>query len=217
MDWQLAISRNREALLVIIVALMKSVGLVDGGMLTTLPRLLYARALAIIRPAESALRRLIMIAAHEMALRGVGHRKQRTSTTDFTQLGSRQHAHVSAFSLIDPLKNFGSEPADFAVLDVSLDSEQSNPESARMSAVMLARRILTLKKALESIPVQAKRLARWYGQRDLALQHYQPHRLSPLRPGLPIGLPRRNRNEVQVLLRECHLLALYSNERRDSS
>ena len=70
MDWPLVIDRNRTALLTIIVALMVSLGLVSGGKLTTLPFFLYRRALRILRPAESALRRLIMIVAHEMKLRG---------------------------------------------------------------------------------------------------------------------------------------------------
>ena len=70
MDWPLVIDRNRTALMTIIVALMASLGLAGGGRLTTLPFFLYHRALRILRPAESALRRLIMIVAHEMALRG---------------------------------------------------------------------------------------------------------------------------------------------------
>ncbi len=70
MNWPLAIHRNRTALLTIIVALMVSLGLVSGGRLSTLPFFLYRRALRILRPAESAVRRLIMIVAHEMKLRG---------------------------------------------------------------------------------------------------------------------------------------------------
>ncbi len=69
MDWPLAIDKNREKLINIIVALMASLGLTDGGKLTTLPFYLYRKALLILRPAEAAVRRLIMMAVYEMELR----------------------------------------------------------------------------------------------------------------------------------------------------
>jgi hypothetical protein len=52
MDWQLVIDRNRTALLAIIVALVASLGLTDGGRLTALPRFVYAQALAVLRAAK---------------------------------------------------------------------------------------------------------------------------------------------------------------------
>jgi hypothetical protein len=221
MDWQLAITRNRGALLVIIVALMKSVGLVDGGMLTTLPRLLYARALAIIRPAESAVRRLIMIAAHLLPVRVFGPRKTRATSTNFALLRSLQHSHVPAFHLIDPRKHFGLQSPDFEYLDAAFDDEPTNithmSAITRISAVTLGRRLLALKNALDTIPLQAKRLARWYAARDLAHRQNKLHLMSPMRPGPPIGLPRGKRSEIQEVLRECHLLAIYARDQHDSS
>jgi hypothetical protein len=65
MDWELAIDRNRKALLTIVLALMASVGLRAGGVLNGLPQFLYAKAQATLRQAESAARRLIVMAAHE--------------------------------------------------------------------------------------------------------------------------------------------------------
>ncbi|MGL4490032.1 MAG: hypothetical protein ACRCU5_11385, partial [Rhizobiaceae bacterium] len=70
MNWQIAIDKNREALLSIIIVLMNSLGLVKGGMLTTLPFHIYRKTLYILRPAEAAVRRLIIMAAYELELRG---------------------------------------------------------------------------------------------------------------------------------------------------
>jgi hypothetical protein len=66
MDWELAIDRNRKALLTIVLALMASVGLRAGGVLNGLPQFLYAKAQATLRQAESATRRLIVMAAHSL-------------------------------------------------------------------------------------------------------------------------------------------------------
>jgi hypothetical protein len=223
MDWQLAITRNREALTAIIMALIKSLGLINGGALTTLPIHIYTRALAIIRPAESAVRRLIMIAAHELVLRGV---KLRAGTRDGLAeflYSHRPNPHaepaIPAFTLLDPLKSFREEAPDFELLDDHQFSGDNDapPTTTRISAISFSRRLLALKHALENLPKQAKRLARWYAQRDAARQALQPHRLSPLRPGLPVGLPRRKLSEVQEVLRECHLLAIYARDQHDSS
>jgi hypothetical protein len=217
MDWQLAITRNREALAAIIMALIKSLGLSQGGTLTTLPILIYARALAIIRPAESAVRRLIMIAAIQLSPSQFRLRPPRASQTDFALLRQRAAIPIPAFNLIDPLKTFGDQTPDFQIIDTSFTDDHEPKTTTRISAIALGRRLLSLKKALDTIPRQAKRLARWYAARDAALQASAPHRLSPLRPGPPIGLPRRRRSEVQNVLRECHLLAIYARDQHDSS
>jgi hypothetical protein len=223
MDWQLAITRNREALMTIIMALVKSLGLSDGGVLTSLPILVYARALAILRPAESAVRRLIMIAAHEMALRGVKLRVRRQGGLAEFLYSHRPNPHaepaIPAFNLIDPLKTFGEAAPDFEVLGYhqSLDNQDSPQTTTRISALTLSRRLLALKNALDNLPKQAKRLARWYAQRDAARQNLRLHRLSPLRPGPPVGLPKSKRSELQELLLECHLLAIHARDQHDSS
>ncbi len=137
MDWQLAITRNRDALNAIVAAVMVMVGLRAGGTLTTLPRYLYARALLIVRQAESALRRLIVIAA--------------------------------------------------------------------------------LNLALDAIPHHATRLLRWYERRDLALKQNKAHRVSPMRPGRAPAARRKKTHEVEKVLLECHLLAVYAGEQWNSS
>ena len=57
MDWTLAITRNREALLRIIAALYALVGLTNGAAFLRLPRHIYRAMSRVLRPAESAVRR----------------------------------------------------------------------------------------------------------------------------------------------------------------
>jgi hypothetical protein len=116
MDWQLAITRNREALTAIILALIKSLGLSGGGTLTTLPIHIYTRALAILRPAESAVRRLIMIAAMQLSPTIFRARPIRASHPNFASFAQSKADHIPAFNLIDPLKTFGEIAADFEIL-----------------------------------------------------------------------------------------------------
>ncbi len=219
MDWPLVIDRNRTALLTIIVALMGSLGLVAGGRLTVLPYFLYHRALAILRPAESAVRRLIMIVAHEMKLRGFKLRPARRDGLAefliFSRPNPRDEPALPSFNLIDPLKLFGREAPD---MDGFYAGEESGlPDMSPVPAASLALRILALKNALENLPRQAKRLARWYEQRDLAYAQNLAHRYSPMRPGPAPYSQQRNRDEIGEVLLECHLLAIYAGERQDSS
>ncbi len=219
MNWPLVIHRNRTALLTIIVALMASLGLVSGGRLSTLPFFLYRRALRILRPAESAVRRLIMIVAHEMALRGFKLRPaQRDGLVEFlifSRPNPRGEPALPSFNLIDPLKIFGREAPD---LDGFYSGEYSDaPDKTPVPAASLGLRILALKNALENLPKHAKRLARWYEQRDLAYSQNLPHRYSPMRPGPAPASQRRKIHEVDEVLLECHLLAIYAGERQDSS
>ncbi len=61
----LAITRNRQALLPIVAAIVALLGGRDG----LIPRGMRRAALALLRPAESAVRRLIVIATQGLALR----------------------------------------------------------------------------------------------------------------------------------------------------
>ncbi len=219
MDWPLVIDRNRTALLTIMGALMASLGLVSGGRLTVLPLFLYRRALLILRPAESAVRRLIMIVVHEMALRGFKLRPARRDGLAeflvFSRPNPRGEPALPSFNLIDPLKIFGREAPD---VDGLYSGENSDgPEVTPISAASLGLRILALKNALENLPRHARRLARWYEQRDLAYAQNLAHRYSPMRPGPAPASRRRTDHEVDEVLLECHLLALYAGERQDSS
>jgi hypothetical protein len=210
MDWQIAISRNKTALLLIITALMKTLGLGPGGTLTTLPRALYANAILILRPAESAVRRLIVIAAHALSLQNPKPAKPRITIGRHATAFPNATNFAPSFALIEPLKTFVPNTADFKTFD-------TNFPAPRIPAAALGRRLLALQHALNTLDKQARRLARWYAARDAAYTQSRPHRFSPLRPGPAPASKKRPKREIEIILQECHLLALYTRERHDSS
>lgn len=225
MDWQRAIEINHAALLRILNALVHTLGLTNGGMLTTLPYRLYRKALLIIRPAESALRRLIMLAAHEMELRGVkyaprGALAQRSGMRELIRLKTRDEGRrLPSFNLIDPLKSFDGEAPDFASFGATFSDENSDEQAPydRVDAAALGRRLLVLIKALASIPHQARQLRRWYVQRNIAYAQNKPHRFSPLHPGPALAYRKSHRHEIEAILLECHGLAVMTRSRPNSS
>ncbi len=157
MDWPLAIEKNRERLLAVIVVLIASLGLANGSRLTTLPHYVFRRALAILRPAESALRRLIVIAAHQLDLSRFKPRQPRhTPVANFIFLPPRSEDHVPAFQLIEPLKIFSEELPDFASFGAShgnIFDENAEPSNRKpVPALQLGLRLLALKRALDHLP-----------------------------------------------------------------
>jgi hypothetical protein len=78
------------------------------------------------------------------------------------------------------------------------------PTDGQVDARRLSLRLHALKRALEDVSGQAKRLARWRARRE------KVERLkfkSPMRPGFPPGHRRMAVHEVDFVLRECHWLA----------
>jgi hypothetical protein len=237
LDWTLAIARNREALQRIVAALFALAGLANGAAFAVLPRQTYRAILLVLRPAESAVRRLIVIAAHGLSIKANPSRSMPIGLTP-----SKGQARAPAFTLIDPLKRFApfsqtdeDKPNAFAFVE---DEEEENDHFENASiprisvpgffnptfhapasdpapndlinAARLSRRLDALMRALSDLPKQARRLARWQARRDLALQSSaprKPRRLSAIRPGSPPG-SRHRHHEVDHVLRECHLLML---------
>jgi hypothetical protein len=243
MDWTYAINRHRDAMLRIVAGLFALVGLQEGRALGTLPRHVYRAVLLVLRPAEAAARRLVVIAARGIVLSPCPARAAPVG------LSARADAPRNpSFCLIDPLKRFAplqadTDDSDFADLwnDQNEDEEVSYPASDHalprisvpglydpafvirpvpsledpINAAQLGRRLLALKLALDHLPRQARRLARWRARRDFLLQSagpVRPRRLSPLRPGLPPGHRKRQRHDVDEVLLDCHSLALYASK-----
>ena len=67
--WDLAIKRNREALKGIIETLFAMLGLVGEATVSRIPKPLHSAVLLVLRPAESAVRRLIVIAARGVVVK----------------------------------------------------------------------------------------------------------------------------------------------------
>jgi hypothetical protein len=69
MDWDFSIERNREPLLGHILGLFALIGLTEGGMVERVSRPIYRRALTVLKSAESAVRRLIIVMARDLKVK----------------------------------------------------------------------------------------------------------------------------------------------------
>ncbi len=78
------------------------------------------------------------------------------------------------------------------------------PPDGLVGAARLSRRLQALKLALEDLPRQARRMARWRVRRE---NMHSPKFRSPLRPGRPPGSRRKPVHLVDEVLTECHWLA----------
>jgi hypothetical protein len=230
MDWAMAIERNSEALLRVVASLVAMVRVKGGGVAAFLPREVYAAALILLRPAESAVRRLIIMAARGIVV------KLRLGAARAFPAGlavNKDAARIPAFCLIDPLKRFA--PDDFewgktkvqslprisvpGIFDPVFPPPQQLPTDDMIAAAALGRRVQALRFALDHLPQQARRLARWKAKCDLARQAGgKPGRLSPFRPGYAPGYHRHKPQEVDDILSECHHFAREAwHEKPDTS
>lgn len=234
MDWNLAISCNRDQLLRIIASLFAllrldpATSLVGGAQTVTVPRHVYRAVLLVLRPAESAVRRLIIIAACGLVLKVRAARPAIKHSGAFPSIALPT---IPAFPLIDPRKRFSQgtlvwgqvktiphirtfstfEPLVAPVWPPFNPVHQAPRADDPINATGLCRRLNSLKSVLEDLTKQARRLARLKARQALAKQGQKPFRpslLSPTRPGPPPGFRKRAVREIDHVLRECHALVL---------
>jgi hypothetical protein len=227
MDWALAIERNRQALLRIVAALCTMIGLGEAGAVARVSRPVCRAVLSVLRPAEAAVRRLIVVAARGIVVAPRAPRP--VPGVRIIPAGTRQ-GHVT-FQLFDPHRNpakaHGRSDAGargnprIRVIDVAFDPRiplfrlihQPAPEPVApeedhtVNAGPLCRRLAAIRVALEDLPRQAKRYARWQAR---PLETRRPKRLLALRSGPPPGLRGRHTREVDEVLSECHWLARHA-------
>src|SRR5687768_4802994 len=103
MDWDRAIERNREPLLRIVAALFAMIGLIEAAAVERLSRPVYRAVLLVLRPAEAAVRRLIIVAARGMVVKPA---PVRPAPAGLAITGKGQ-GRVS-FRLFDPRRRFDS-------------------------------------------------------------------------------------------------------------
>ena len=225
MDWDGIIERNAGRLVMVVTELFAMAGFGRGGM-ALLPRHVCHAILALLRPAESALRRLIVIAARGLAvkLRDGGASRAFPAGSAFERDADR----VAAFCLIDPLKRlapawFEDEEAELQTapqviprisvpgfIDPVFPPQKTVPafrpipeDDDLISPNALRRRLIALRHALDNLPRQALRLARWRARR--ALKKFR--RRSPFRPGFAPGYHRSKPREIDAILADCHHFA----------
>jgi hypothetical protein len=218
MDWTRAIERNRDALTAILTALFAMLGLPANGSVGRIPRLVHRTVLRVLRPAESAARRLIVIAARGLVVKPAASRPMPAGG-----IVRKGGAPRLSFSLFDPRKRFALKPrrsgprsipriTTFSVnawgdpvwSSSSPRPAAKPPDDGRVDVTRLSRRLEALKLALADLPRQARRLVRAQARREkipnLRLK-------SPLRPGRAPGSRRKPDHDVDHVLIECHALA----------
>lgn len=211
MDWPLAIERHRQALLGIVATIGALLGEGEGAIARGLRR----AALALLRPAESAARRLIVIAAlgllvrprasrpllHPIPARAGGGERRPPAFALFDRAKLYRPAARVVPRGIPRIRSFWTSPAPAS--SPAPSRARPDPE-ALVDGAGLRLRLAALEFALADLPHQARRLAR-----HRARQAARPGRLPrrPLRLGRPPGWRPRPDREVDAVLRECHALA----------
>ena len=218
MDWDLAIKRNSEALKGIIAGLFAMLELAGGITVSRIPQSLHSAVRRILWPAESAVRRLIVIAARGLVVK-LSTARPGLRPKPVGKIGKGGGSPRSAFQLFDTRKNFALRPrrksprvvprihffnSDSTVTSLWLGRPPVAAAPPDGLVEPLTRRLQILKSALEDLPRQARRLARWRARREKAPS---PKFRSPLRLGPPPGRRRKPTHLVDEVLIECHGLA----------
>jgi hypothetical protein len=190
---QRQIGTLRHELLGILVALWKMAGL-GGGL--TIPRSLHRAVARLLRPAEAATRRLILVLAHKLEVTLAPPRAARL------QQRVARPAAWRNFELADPAPEWpGRSRRAFKGIGVAKGGE--------IFAGRLADRLDALCHALDDLKVQARRMARWQALRRRARARGAFVSLRPLRPGLPVDLrgragKRLGKYPLRALLGQAH-------------
>lgn len=246
MIWSTAriVEQSRLALVRLVAGLFAFAGIVPNGEgVAVLPRTVRSAIWLVLRPAESAARRLIFVEARNVAVSEddvPAARPQNTrNAARQNETAKKRGTRLPRFRLIDPRKfieelhpdrrppKARSKPSTEPQLQVRVAGFDGQPDFVIWSepkaapepddlvtATRLCRRMLALKLALDDLPSQAKRLAREMAKRAKAPPG--PGRVPPLRGGFPPGYRQRPIHEVDDLLRTCHWLAT-RREPADSS
>jgi hypothetical protein len=215
LDWKQAIEINRLALARIVAELVSLLAAQGDGVRVSLS--VYQLIARILFPAESAVRRLIVIAARGLVV--PVPQAQPMPPGIFIQGKCAKATARMAFQLFDTRKHFGDnddapmQPKSYPRIRVVGDADPRSlfmakfdvPGAASETATQRLRlRLAALMRALDTLPHQAQRLVRWRARRA-ALKN--PKFLEPLRPGPPPGHRQRPRDQIDVVLKECHALA----------
>jgi hypothetical protein len=195
-DWRdSAIEKNRAALLRIIAVLFVYAGLDEGGA-DMVPRRVWRMVLRLLRPAESAARRLIVIAARgievappkprpEIPLTGI-ERLVAAGVLTFHEVNlglacapqpqpakpEKSAPGIPAFPLTDPPRRFDTKAWD-GLRPFPRDGFDLLNADEEVDARHLCCRILSLKAALDDLPRHARRLARREARAHLASRQMQ--------------------------------------------
>jgi hypothetical protein len=221
MDLTTAIDRHRDALARLVGLMFAMIGLDEGRAVERLSRRMNRAVLRLLAPAESAVRRLIAVAAHGIEVKP----PQPRPSTFGLNIARSSRGRVS-FRLFDPpqrfaelsFRHFGRATGGprIRVIDTEFDPRiplfraevpaprEPTPDDGTIDAAPLCRRLAAITAALEDLPRQARRYARWLAR---PVEKRRPQRVSLLRSGPPPGFRKRPIYEVDHILIACDRLA----------
>ncbi|PSJ57689.1 hypothetical protein [Kumtagia ephedrae] len=219
----------------------------------TLPRHLHRAVLKLLYPAEAAVRRLIVVAARGLVVALPTPRPREPKPAIPRKAGrpgmplppQNLARRVAALPLLDPLRmprpwNGRAWWVPRSVPRISFPGYSvpfripppPSPDDP-VDATRLAQRLRALAAALDDLPAQARRFARWRARRDAAFAQERGidagtqdgkaggtrrlQRLRPLKPGRPPGWRRKPDHPVHEVLNELHGLAFDALQRPDTS
>jgi hypothetical protein len=211
MDIPAAIALNKTALLRIVAGLFALLNAAHAR----IPLALHRSIARVLRPAESAARRLIVTLARIVKLKAPPARS-RPAPTGLVR--AKRESRRIAFPLFDPRQRFGrrrptpqaAAPRILSLAPGAVLSPRIGPRKVRdhsdgqeTSANLLAR-LAALKNALEDLPRQARRLVR---EQDRRRNRSRVEFKFPLRPGAAPGFRKKPRLDIDSILHDCDWLA----------
>ena len=206
MNWQDVLERNRAALLGLVAVMLGM--LPEGGVIA---RAAKRRVLELLLPSEACLRRLIVILTRKMEPPVVG---KRAGPSGPIPRGEQRSERVPAFGLFDPRRALGPrrrrrrgrEP-NIGFFDEWVPPAQPAlpTDEDELDAARLRRRIAAMRRALDDLPGQARRLMRIIARRKQAGNW----KTKPMRPGRPPGHRERGKRAVDEMLAGLNDLALW--------
>ena len=215
-----SIDPNKAALVRILAGLFALLGLTAGAVPGRIPRELHRAILRVLRPAESAARRLIVVLARTITVKASPPRSPPAGLVRAGLVRAEPEKPRLSFQLFDPRQRFFRKPArpkneprfqpritffgDGVARRISLGREPPPASEGLANPGNLARRLEALKAALDDLPRQARRLTRALARRGrsprLKLQ-------GVMRPGPAPGYRRSPRREIDHVLERCDWLA----------
>ena len=221
MDIPAAIDLNKTLLARIIAGLFTLLG--EGNGPARISVALHRSIVRVLRPAESAVRRLIVVLVTITGMKAPPPRPQaqsRSVPSGLARTGTGKKRQ--SFPLFDPRQRFWRQrpakkapaalPRIISLTDEGLrrlkESLNAQPVAdkkvADISPLNLLRRLEAVIGALEDLPRQAKRLVRALARREnVPKLKFR----KPLRPGRAPGFRVKPRLEVDHVLRDCDWLA----------
>ena len=235
MNWTLAIEHNQAVLLRNVAWLFTWLKLDVGESVETMPRLKRLTVLFVLRPSESAFRRILFVAVfvRGILIPSLKNRPARAGRIAQKTVIETRAARPLPFKLFDTRKNFDLYPdrpkylrgpgpwitdlwSDDPIYDRSAlyahQERMNQPPAEDVSAKAFCLRMNALMAALNDLDGQAVRMAKLLARIKTQKTEVGKFPLRVMRPGLPPGYRQRQKHEVDAVLTECHRLALMARD-----